>query len=52
MGLIIIGIFYIFLKFKKFLSRIKINYTSDNKYLAVITNNGLWIKDKIDNTLL
>ena len=24
-------------------------YTSDGKYLAVITNNGLWIKDKILN---
>ena len=26
---------------------IKNNYSSDNKYLAVITNNGLWIKDFI-----
>ena len=26
----------------------KNNYTSDNKYLAVITNNGLWIKDNVD----
>jgi len=24
---------------------LKSNYTEDNKYLAVITNNGLWIKD-------
>ena len=23
-------------------------YTNDGKYLAVITKNGLWIKDKID----
>ena len=23
----------------------KQNYTDDKKYLAVITNNGLWIKD-------
>jgi len=30
----------------------KSSYTSDDKYLAVITNNGLWIKDKIDNKTL
>ena len=27
---------------------LKNNYTSDDKYLAVITNNGLWIKDNIN----
>ena len=31
---------------------LKSNYTSDDKYLAVITNNGLWIKDKIENRIL
>ena len=25
--------------------KIKNNYTKDNKYLAVITKNGIWIKD-------
>ena len=29
--------------------QIKSNYTTDGKYLAVITNNGLWIKDKINS---
>jgi lipopolysaccharide export system permease protein len=28
---------------------IKSGYTTDGKYLAVITKNGLWIKDKIDD---
>ena len=28
---------------------VKNKYTKDNKYLAVITENGLWIKDSIDN---
>ena len=28
---------------------IKNNYSDDNKYLAVITENGIWIKDEIDN---
>ena len=30
----------------------KSKYTTDGKYLAVITNNGLWIKDEIDNKVL
>ena len=28
---------------------IKNKYSEDNKYLAVITENGLWIKDEIEN---
>ena len=30
----------------------KSNYTNDGKYLAVITKNGLWIKDKIEEKIL
>ena len=30
---------------------IKNNYSDDNKYLAVITENGLWIKDEIDDNI-
>ena len=30
---------------------IKNNYSDDNKYLAVITENGLWIKDEINDNL-
>jgi len=30
---------------------IKNGYTDDDKYLAVITENGLWIKDEIDNEI-
>ena len=30
---------------------IKNKYSSDNKYLAVITENGLWIKDEIENKI-
>ena len=29
--------------------KIKNQYTQDDKYLAVITKNGIWIRDKIDN---
>ena len=30
---------------------IKNKYSDDNKYLAVITGNGLWLKDEIDNKI-
>ena len=30
---------------------IKNSYSNDNKYLAVITENGLWIKDEIDDKI-
>ena len=36
---------------KNFYLEKKSQYTSDGKYLAVITKNGLWIKDEIDNKI-
>ena len=53
-SLIIISLFYNFSSnLKKFYLELKSNYTTDGKYLAVITKNGLWIKDKIgDKTLI
>ena len=30
---------------------IKNKYSDDNKYLAVITENGLWVKDEINNNI-
>ena len=51
-GLIIVIIFYntsAILK-NSYLS-IKNKYSEDNKYLAVITENGLWIKDEINNSI-
>ena len=30
----------------------KSQYTTDGKYLAVITKNGLWIKDKIGKRII
>ena len=49
-GLVVVIFFYnLSAGFKNIYLELKSNYTSDNKYLAVITNNGLWIKDKIDN---
>ncbi|MDA9650940.1 LptF/LptG family permease [Candidatus Pelagibacter sp.] len=45
-GILIVIIFYNFSAIlKNEYLKIKNNYTNDNKYLAAITKNGLWIKD-------
>ena len=47
-GVVIIGLFYnLSSNLKNIYLDLKNNYTSDDKYLAVITNNGLWIKDNV-----
>ena len=53
----VLGIFFIF-GFYTFSSKLKSQYflkknqfTSDDKYLAVITENGLWIRDEINGTI-
>ncbi len=52
-GILIITIFYhISSNLKNIYIEIKSGYTSDGKYLAVITKNGLWIKDKIDKKII
>ena len=53
LGILIITLFYSFSSsLKNFYLDLKTNYTSDGKYLAVITKNGLWIKDVIDDKIL
>ena len=52
LGILISLLFYNFSSKLKFLYlELKNNYAKDNKYLAVITENGLWIKDEIDNKI-
>ena len=52
-GIFVITIFYNFSSnLKNIYLEIKSSYTTDGKYLAVITKNGLWIKDKIDNKII
>ena len=52
-GLIITTIFYNFsANLKNFYLELKSPFTSDGKYLAVITKNGLWIKDEIGGKIL
>ncbi len=49
-SLIIIIFFYNFsAKLKHIYLEIKNDFASDNKYLAMITDNGIWIKDEIQN---
>ena len=39
-------------KLKFYYTDIKNEYTKDNKYLAVVTDSGLWLKDEINNYTL
>ena len=51
-GVLIIFGFYTFSsKLKSHYLQIKNEFTSDNKYLAVVTENGLWIKDEINGKI-
>jgi len=52
-GILITGIFYnLSSSLKNFYLEMKSPYTTDGKYLAVITKNGLWIKDEINDKVL
>ena len=52
-GLLVSTLFYnLSSNLKNLYLEIKSNYTIDGKYLAVITKNGLWIKDKINGKTL
>ena len=52
-GILIIVIFYNLSSKLKFLyTDIKNNYTNDNKYLAVVNESGLWLKDETESSIL
>jgi len=52
-GLIIIIFFYNFSStLKGYYLELKSRYSTDNKYLAVVTKNGLWMKDIVDEQIL
>ncbi len=51
-GVFIVLIFYnLSAKFKFIYLDLKNDYANDNKYLAVITQNGLWIRDEINGNI-
>ena len=53
LGVFIVVIFYnLSSNLKNLYLGLKSTYTEDNKYLAVITNNGLWIKDIYNENIL
>ncbi len=48
-SLILVTIFYTLASNLRFMYlEMKNKYSGDNKYLAIVTENGLWIKDEID----
>tara|TARA_Y100000992_G_scaffold300003_1_gene267779 strand:+ start:168 stop:1247 length:1080 start_codon:yes stop_codon:yes gene_type:complete len=52
-GILTIVIYYNAASKLKFLyTDIKNNFSNDNKYLAVVTGSGLWLKDEIDDSTL
>ena len=52
-GIFTVLVFYnIASKLKFFYTDIKNNYSEDNKYLAVVTDSGLWLKDEIEEGTL
>ena len=52
LGSLLVLIFYNFSSTMKFAYLdLKNDYSNDNKYLAVVTENGLWIKDEIDKKI-
>ena len=52
-GIFIILVFYnLSSNLKNIYVELKSSYTSDDKYLAVITKNGLWMKDKIGDKII
>ena len=51
-SILLIAIFYNLSSNLKFMYlEMKNKYSGDNKYLAIVTENGLWIKDEIDNKI-
>ena len=51
-GLFLITFYYSFSSKLKFIYLdLKNEYTTDGKYLAMITENGIWIKDEIDESI-
>lgn len=53
LSVLIISVFYnTSSNLKNFYLELKSDYTKDDKYLAVVNKNGLWIRDRIKNKIL
>ncbi len=52
-SLLVVTLFYnLSSNLKNIYLELKSNYTYDGKYLAMVTKNGLWIKDKVGDKIL
>lgn len=52
-GIVVVSLFYnLSSNLKNVYLELKSSYTNDGKYQAVVTKNGLWIKDKINNKII
>ena len=50
MGILTVSLYYFLAsKLKFYYTDIKNNFSNDNKYLAVVTDSGLWLKDEVNN---
>ena len=53
LGVVTIVLYYNFASKLKFVyTDIKNKFTNDNKYLAVVNDSGLWLKDEINDSIL
>ena len=53
MGIVTVSLYYsLASKLKFYYTDIKNNFSDDNKYLAVVTDSGLWLKDEVNNSTL
>ena len=48
---LVLGFYNLSSVLKSHYLELKNNFTTDNKYLAVITENGFWIKDEVDEII-
>ena len=52
-GILMVFVYYNFAsKLKFFYTDIKNSFSNDNKYLAVVNDSGLWLKDEIDEKIV
>ena len=53
MGILMVTLYYnLASKLKFYYTDIKNNFSNDNKYLAVVNDSGLWLKDEINQSIL
>ena len=52
LGLFMIILYYNGFRTKFIYTDIKNKFTNDNKYLAVVNDSGIWLKDEINNSVV